>query len=495
MTNINDAALMLVKTFEKFQKRDFIKKESQKKYFSYSDFSKKILTYINKYKLDDINANKNILILFDNNIELLAIFMASIICRLVPIIIDPNTSKANIKKIVDNYQPQLIISKEMLDKKVSHIDNQNRATLLNYLPKIRLNDPRSTLYICFTTGSTAKSKEIKISHINFISQISSIAKAYNFKKNDRHYCILPIYHASGLYRTILMPFSIGASTILANKFNVNKFWTTIKNERITFVQVVPLILESLLQNSKLYKIGVQKSSLFIGSASAPLTQTLQTKFERKFKIKVIQSYGATEATCAITVNLSFEKKGCVGTALTTNKIQIIDNEGNVLPFNKHGQIVVSGPSVAVESTANNHIKYKLFTTGDIGYLDDENHLWIIGRKTDFIKRAGHRISPQEIEESILKDIPTINKVAVLGVPNKLLGQDIYAFIEDKDSQHNSRSIIKLLKLSLESYKIPSKIIFLPKFPSIGVGKIDRRQLLKIYLNKTDNCDEHKKTTN
>jgi len=480
----------IISKCEEWSERPFIIDKNSAASYTYEQYFDEIRSSL--YYLDKIGLEPDdfIVIEMENSVSALALLMASIVRRIIPIIVSPDTKLNEIQQICRDCSPSAIFYSMdnegnevcISDIKVLPINHGvgSSATEINLLSNVNSDD---IAYIIYTSGSTGVPKRVNISHHNMLVEIDSMSEAYGLTKDDCHMCILPLYHASGLYRNILLAFHVGGSVTLYKEFRYDTFWSDIQNEGITFVQIVPFIAKSLLAHKEFFINGQQNRLKFIGSASAAHPVRLIKEFEENFGVYLLQGYGMTEATCGITLNpLNKENRrlGSVGKPLTVNNIQILDQDNKLLPSKTIGRIVVLGDNISnfVDEKTDNS-QPGILETGDIGYLDEENFLWLSGRNQDIIKRAGYRISPYEIEDAILKIYPNL-QVCVIGVQHDLLGQDIVAFASREEDELSARDIIKELKFNLASYKIPSEIIFLDNIPLIGVGKVDKVKLKELY---------------
>jgi acyl-CoA synthetase (AMP-forming)/AMP-acid ligase II len=478
-----------------WEQRIFLKEKKTLLVYTYFEFLEEVKlasTFLNSL---GIKSGDQIVLEMENSLAALAMFMGAMMINIVPIIISPKSKSNELKHTLKDCKAAAFFSPYEKRNNYGSIPfyTYNFSLYRNNLPKIFLSSKHiaydNTAYITFTTGSTGTPRKINVSHCNMLLEIQSMAEAYGFTQNDRHLCILPLYHASGLYRNIFLPFHTGGYVLLSDAFHCDDFWQDIDSEKITFVQVVPSILKKLLMCKGNFKEGQAKTLKFVGSASAPHPIGLLQSFECRFGVYVLQGYGMTEATCGITLNLlSREKRkiGSVGKPLSINKIEVLDENDNALPQGDIGRIVITGNNITTFSDINDKIKNsgvhlggKKIDTGDIGYIDADGFVWIVGRRQDIIKRGEYRISPNEIEDVITELFPEV-EVAILGVSHKLLGQDVVAFISNNKNSLSSRDIIRKIKGKIASYKIPSEIIFVDSLPKLGVGKIDKKQLLNLY---------------
>ncbi len=479
----------------------FIKEFETSKTCTYGSFGQEIRSVALYFKKEGIKERETVLLPMENTISSLALFMGAIVSNIVPVPIANEFIENELRAIVKNTNIRAIV---VAHGKKKELQVEFPFPILEYetpaqnIPEVnslgnenRLDD---IAYIAFTSGSTGKPKKIAISNLNMLAEIQCMSDAYGFDKSIRHLCLLPIYHASGLYRNILLPFHVGGEVVIVSKFVVEGFWNIIGTEKINFVQVVPSILKMLVMNCKETDPDLKNGLKCIGSASAPHPVSLIELFEKSFNVQICQGYGMTEATCGITLNpfeIGKRKLGSVGKPLEVNKLIVCNEKGETLLPGEVGKIKISGDNVAKnclnsKNETSEKQKSDWLDTGDYGNLDDDGFLWIVGRESDLIKRGGYRIAPNEIEDVICEAFPIVES-AVIGVPHPILGQDIVAFITKNTNDNiSSRKVISRIKTMISSFKIPSRILFIEFIPKNGVGKVDRNKLLEYYTESVGN---------
>lgn len=491
----------------KWNQRAFLREKEAPFSFTYSELWKEIQCAITAFRSFEIGRGDRVLLCMENSAASIAMFMGALVEGIVPVLVSPKKKIAELKHVAEICGVVAFLSSL---ENGERIRNELDIPFLSIdafrsLPPAEVSvlgeaiSPGDTAYIVFTSGSTGTQKRVEVSHHNMLSEIRSMGEAYGLTQNDRHLCILPIYHASGLYRNVLLTFHTGGYVILAKEFREETFWQEIAFEQITFVQVVPAILTMLLTHQQYFKSGLEKSLRFIGSASAPHPTEMLRAFEKAFGVYVLQGYGMTETTCGITLNplkVEERKLGSVGKPLSVNTVEVWGDNGATLPPGTVGDIMVSGDNITgiFENTcAFGHSRYhrrkKWLATGDMGYVDDEGFVWLNSRRSDLIKRAGYRISPNQVENIICASFRNL-EAAVIGVPHRLFGQDIIAFVSgEKAKSLSSRGIIREIKGKMASYEVPSEILFVDYIPMLGVGKVDKEELLQHYYRCKGKVDE------
>jgi acyl-CoA synthetase (AMP-forming)/AMP-acid ligase II len=342
-------------------------------------------------------------------------------------------------------------------------------------------DPAIILY---TSGTTGKPKGVILTHGNLLSNARGVQEAHQLTPDDTALCILPLFHINGMVVTLITSMLVGASLVLPKKFSSHHFWHWISNYNVSWFSAVPTILSILLFEP--ISSNAEYSSLrFARSASAPLPIAVLEEFEARTGVRVIESYGISEAGGQVTSNpLHLRKPGSVGLPFA-NALRIVDEHGVPLGTNQTGEVVICGPNVSTgyldNATANREsFRDGWFHTGDLGYRDSDDYLFLVGRSKELINRAGEKIAPREIEEVIYR-MPEVESAAVVGVPDSLYGEEVASFLvlrpglsltEERVAAHCSES--------LADFKVPKQVFFVAELPKGPSGKIQRRRLLEMY---------------
>ncbi len=341
-----------------------------------------------------------------------------------------------------------------------------------------------TAIILYTSGTTGKPKGVILSHGNLLSNARGVQEAHQLTPEDTALCILPLFHINGMVVTLITSMLVGASLVLPKKFSSRHFWQWISNYNVSWFSAVPTILSILLLEPIPSK--AEFSSLrFARSASAPLPIAVLEKFEVLTGVPVIESYGISEAGGQVTSNpLHRRKPGSVGLPFA-NTLRVVDEDGVLLGSNQTGEVIIRGPNVSpgyLDNAAANHESFRngWFHTGDLGYRDSDDYVFLVGRSKELINRAGEKIAPREIEEVIYR-LPEVESAAVVGVPDSLYGEEVASFLVLRPGLSLTEERVAVhCSASLADFKIPKQVFFVTELPKGPSGKIQRRRLLEMY---------------
>jgi len=439
-----------------------------------------------------ISQGERVVLMLDNRPEFILGLGALFLIGAETVLVNPDSSMEQIRELAELSNAIGIVG----DKRVkglryfasSHFTAESLEKKKGALKTV-VSRPEDIAYIIFTSGSTGKMKGTRISHKNILFELASMVRAYRLAGDDAHLCVLPLYHASALFRHFFMPFALGARTVIMREFETHRFWKLVEEYHPSYIQGVPTILSMLLEGKGRPDTDVNSFTKYIGIASAPCPPDLISKFEKKFGVPVIEGYGLTETTCGVTLNPPTKDErrlGSVGKAHDVATVKIIDSAGNSLPPNKEGEIVVSGPLVSPgylnpEEQLEGVIRDETIMTGDIGFMDEDGYIFIVGRKSDMIYRGGFKISPQEVEAQLVAH-PDIEFAVVFSVPHEYLGEDIIAYVKISAGSHFIESSVRsFMRRKLIRYKVPTRILSAPELFKGKKFKVIRSVFRKHYL--------------
>jgi long-chain acyl-CoA synthetase len=353
-----------------------------------------------------------------------------------------------------------------------------------------LVDPSTLALLIFTSGTTGEPKGVMLDHANLDAMAEMGRQALDIAQADRCLLILPLFHVNGIVVSVLMPLLAGASVVIAERFDPHTFFDTVQHHRPTFFSAVPTIYAMLAVLSE--DVRPDTSSVRFGiCGAAPASAELLERFEARYGFPLIEGYGLSEATCASTINpVTGERRtGTVGIAFPGQQIRIVDANGGDVATGVDGEVTIAGPNVMrgylgrADETARVVIDGWLHT-GDIGHLDTDGYLTLVGRSKDMIIRGGENIYPKEIEDVLTSD-PTVLEAAVVGVPDDKWGETVVAYVQPRPGRTiNPEALQALCARNLASYKRPTSITVMDAIPKNAVGKTDKAPLRTAHLKGT-----------
>ncbi len=340
--------------------------------------------------------------------------------------------------------------------------------------------------ILYTSGTTGAPKGVTLTHGNLLANASAVIDYLRLDADDSVLSILAFYYAYGasVLHTHLLS---GACIVLAqNLLFPHLLMDTIVRERITGFSGVPSTFALLLERVKLGDYDLS-SLRYLTQAGGPMGPTLTQRLRAALPgARLFVMYGQTEATSRLTwlpPERLDEKLGSVGIPVNGVSLRIVREHGGDADTGEDGEIWVRGANVMrgywnnPESSAT-VLRDGWLRTGDIGHLDGDGYLWLVGRRSDMIKTGAHRVHPVDVEE-VIAEVPGVAEVAVVGVDDDVLGQVIKAFVVAPGLPPRSDNMIKAhCRERLASYKIPRDITFVSALPRTASGKVRRAALLE-----------------
>ncbi|WP_426524801.1 AMP-binding protein [Bradyrhizobium sp. McL0615] len=337
-------------------------------------------------------------------------------------------------------------------------------------------------FILLTSGSTSRPKTVPLTHTNVCLSAHNVGANLALRSRDRLLSVLPLFHGHGLISGLVAALAAGSSVVCTPGFDATAFFGWLTEFRPTWYTAVPAIHRAVLSAADPHKQAARRSSLrLVRSASTSLAPGVLGELEALFGVPVIDTYGMTEAATQIAANpMQQRKAGSVGQPAGP-EIAILGSDDRRLPPGRRGEIALRGPTITRgydNDTAETASAFRdgWFRTGDLGYLDAEGYLFIVGRIKEIIHKGGQKVAPAEVEAALLSH-PDVIEAAVFPVPHGRLGADVGAVVVlRQDAQVNAESLRDFTRERLVGFKVPGLIRMVPAVPKGAGGKIKRSEL-------------------
>jgi malonyl-CoA/methylmalonyl-CoA synthetase len=346
-------------------------------------------------------------------------------------------------------------------------------------------EPGDLAAILYTSGTTGRSKGAMLTHDNLASNALVLKDYWRFTDKDVLIHALPIYHTHGLFVATNIVLLAGASMIFLPKFDAGEVIRLMPEA--TSLMGVPTFYVRLAQDERLTRATAAHMRLFI-SGSAPLLAETHREFSARAGHAILERYGMTETNMNTSNPYDGERiAGTVGFPLPGVALRIVDAEtARPLPAGEIGMIEVKGPNVfsgywrMPEKTAAEFRADGFFITGDLGAVDADGYLHIVGRAKDLIISGGFNVYPKEIESEI-DAIAGVVESAVIGVPHPDFGEGVTAIVVARGDAHlDEAAILAALADRLAKYKQPKRVLFAPELPRNAMGKVQKAALREAY---------------
>lgn len=333
----------------------------------------------------------------------------------------------------------------------------------------------------YTSGTTGLPKGAMISAGNLAAQTSMMSASFAVTDDDRLLCTLPLFHAFGLNAILQTAIAHAGTIVLHPKFDIEACVRALATERITWFAGVPTMYAYILQYGAAMKIDFPELRVCVTGGSAMPVEVID-RFQDRFGVRIFEGYGLTETTVGVTTNRPDRwKSGTVGCAYDGVSIRITGDDGAELPAGQCGEIRVRGPNVmlgyhAQEEATRAVLSEGWLSTGDLGTLDAEGFLTIVGRKSDLIIKGGYNVYPREIED-VLAQYPGVSEAAVVGVTDTVLGESVRAVVATAPGIAVSEAALREhVAAHLAKYKHPSEYRFVNTLPKSPMGKVLKAEL-------------------
>lgn len=356
-------------------------------------------------------------------------------------------------------------------------------TLKAYQAETKYDD---ILMFLYTSGTTGRPKAVMSVHNRMLTNIQVYLKNFRYTENDKILSALPLYHVMGCLFTAMLIFMTGGSLVLIKKFKTKQVLQIIQDEKCTSFHGVPTMYQFMLNYCEGYDLTSLRKGMLAGAYCAPeVIMDIQKRLHIKY---VFPAYGQSEGVGFTQIRMNdsnYKRITTVGRAVDGVKLKIIDNEGNELPAGEVGEVVAYMPYRMAgyykdQEATDKTIKDGWIYTGDLGFLDREGYLTIKGRKKELIIRGGENISPVDIED-VIRSYAMIHDVAVVGVPDSVLGEEIAAFVTMKPGSNYIKSEIEdYISQNLAKFKRPKYLYIIEQMPLNASGKILKRELVAMY---------------
>uniref|UniRef100_A0A7N0ZYV3 Oxalate--CoA ligase n=1 Tax=Kalanchoe fedtschenkoi TaxID=63787 RepID=A0A7N0ZYV3_KALFE len=455
---------------------------------------------------------------FPNTVEFVVMFLAVIRCRAVAAPLNAAYTAEEFEFYLSDSESKLLVTSTEGNKaaqaaaaklNIPHTTAELRSASedvaltpssekkadfsISYSMSQLVNDPADVALFLHTSGTTSRPKGVPLTQSNLAASVLNIKTVYKLTESDATVIVLPLFHVHGLLAGLLSSLAAGGAVTLpsAGRFSATTFWPDMKKSNATWYTAVPTIHQIILDRHSTSPEPEYPKLRFIRSCSASLAPSILERLEDSFKAPVLEAYAMTEASHLMCSNPLPEdgphKPGSVGKPVG-QELAILDENGAVQAPGKNGEVCIRGANVTRGYKNNpeaNKSAYQFgwFHTGDIGYLDDEGYLHLVGRIKELINRGGEKISPIEVD-AVLLSHPDIAQAVAFGVPHDKYGEEINcAVIRREGSELNEEDVIKFCKSNLAAFKVPKRVFLTDSVPKTATGKIQRRIVAEHFLTQ------------
>jgi long-chain acyl-CoA synthetase len=342
-------------------------------------------------------------------------------------------------------------------------------------------DPAETAVILYTSGTTGRPKGAELTHRNLGLNTRAVIGELGIGADDVLLGTLPLFHSFGQTCTLNSSIAVGARLALLTRFDAEAAIELVDREGVTILMGVPTMLAGIAAAAADH--GPFRGLRIVASGGAPLPREQAENFERVTGIPVLDTWGLSETSPAATLNRpGATRAGSVGRPIQGVEVRAVGDEGEGLPAGETGQLAIRGHNVMKgywrrpEATAAAITPEGWFLTGDLGRVDDDGYVYVIGRLKDMIIRGGLNVYPREVEE-VLHRHPAVSEAAIVGVPDERLGEEVGAAVVLAPGAGIAPEELRdWLKERVAPFKYPRRVWMLDELPKGPTGKILKREI-------------------
>ena len=354
-------------------------------------------------------------------------------------------------------------------------------------------DRESSFALLYTSGTTGKPKGVELSHGSVLHVAGGTAAGLGLREDDRVIGVTALFHAFGIGPGLLGTALSGGTLILQEGTDVGRTLDLIQEHRATVhLGVPPLLRAELIEQRRSPRtVDSLRTGLVSGAViGSELLQALNAELCPDLQV----SYAVTETSATVSMTTDQDpgekRRHTVGRPLPGTEVRVLDPQGKPLPEESLGEIAIRGEGLMKgysrqpRLTSDQFDSEGYFRTGDLGLLDEDGFLHLVGRRADVIIRHGLSVYPVEIESRIL-DHPSVNTVAVVGVADASHGEAVHACVVPEEGAIVTREEIRdWCAVTLSTNQVPDDVIFLEALPLTRTGKVRRQELAQRLVSGT-----------
>ena len=345
--------------------------------------------------------------------------------------------------------------------------------------------PDDVAVICYTSGTTGRSKGAMLTHHNLIANCEQCETIEDFRLtgDDRILLVLPLFHIFGMNVGMTRGLRVGATLILVVRFEPLPVLEQIQKHRATLFLGAPPMYVAWVNTPQLGDYDLSSLRHVVSGAAALPVQVL-TRFKEVTGLEIMEGYGLTEVSPVAHGNFAGHKgikPGTIGVPIPGMECRLVDDQDHDVGPGQEGEIILRGANVMAgywrkPAETAEAMRGGWFHTGDVATVDEDGYYAIIDRKKDMINAGGFKVWPREVEEVLFRH-PAVREAAVVPMPDEYAGERPLAYVALKEGQQaTADELIGYCKERLASFKAPVRVEFRPDLPKLPTGKVLRRVL-------------------
>lgn len=438
----------------------------------------------------DIGKGDRIAVLAVNDLEYIVLFFAAQRLGAILVPINFRLTYREVEHIVGDCAPKLMVYQEAFAQVVQQLAQVNKvsqkALLQAASPSTEGNldfagNPTDPVMILYTSGTTGAPKGAVLTHEMLFWNSMNTTLRLNLSQHDCTVIFLPLFHTGG-WNVLTTPIlHRGGTIVLLQKFDGEKILSLSASEKATILFGVPTTMDMMARSEIFPKVDLSKIRYAIVGGEAMPVPLIKTWDEKGIPIR--QGYGLTEFgpnVFSLNEEDAIRKIGSIGFPNFYIEAKVVDNQGHELKDDEIGELVLKGPMCMSGYWQNSKatsetIKDGWLHTGDLVRRDKEGYFYVVGRKKDMFISGGENVYPPELEQ-VIRTLPGVREVAVIGVPDEKWGEVGKAFVVKESSELSENDLQMHCQKNLAKFKIPKFFVFMNELPKGDSGKILKRKL-------------------
>ncbi len=457
---------------------------------SYKDYAEKIKKLSFCFNECGLKAGDRVVVESCQTVDYLAIELALQLLGVVFVPVEHNCAAEKIVAFKERAGAKMIVTEKLLDctdcTTLTYEMLTRQAECSEMYTGYTLPNKDTVSEILFSTGTTGKEKGIVITHMNDIALAENVIYGVEMEKDNVEMIPSPLNHSHGLRRYYANMYNGSTVVILGSVMNVLKFCKNLDEYNVNSIDLVPTALTVVLKLTKNKLAEYADRIRYIQYGAAPLMEQDKEKICALLpKTRMYNFYGSTESgcTCIYNFNVPNAKKSCIGKPTHNVELVMVDDDRNPIQtsFENTGLVATRGSMNMLmywqdEEETKNVLSDGIIFSNDIGYVDEDGDVILLGRKGDVINVGGNKVSPDEIENAA-KKMPGIADCGCVGVDDPSKGKVPKLFVQmEKNTTFDMVAIRSFLSDKLEPYKIPVYIVEIEQIPRSFNGKLLRKEL-------------------
>ncbi len=471
----------------------------------FADMDAGAARYANCLVAHGVSKGDRVLVQVDKSPEALLLYLACLRSGAVYVPLNPRCTLTETAYVIADVEPRLIVAAPSIASQIVSLGDKGQRPCLTLdgnaggslasesrdccgdFPLVACagDEPAVLMY---TSGTTGRPKAALLTHANLAANAVALHRIWGFREGDVLLHMLPLFHTHGLF-VACHPALLNASRMLF----CDRFDSALARRLLphaTLFMGIPTFYVRLLNDPAFAAAHCANIRLFT-CGSAPLRESTLAAFKSRSGHTIVERYGMSECGISTSNPLVGERRpGSVGLPLPGLALRIANEQQQALPAGAIGEVQFSGPNVckgywnSAQKSAASITADGYFKSGDLGSLDQDGYLYIVGRSNDLVISGGFNVYPKEVENAI-DALPGVAESAVIGIPDPDLGEQVIAIVVPSRAAAppNATALIALMRSQLSYYKVPKHIFISAELPRNSLGKVQKHLLRQHYTKQ------------